>query len=593
MAETVQGRRLVELPIADAAAGGEVYAEQGGAPVRFEVGEPGGLETVDYTPPSTGTPGTIKAFLDSLWAAGVGAGAALLRFLQSGASAVARTIQDKLSDHLHVKDFGAKGDGVTDDLAAITAALAEASARGGGEVHLDAADYAISAKIQIPSGCKLVGKGAGQYTPAAFITSLNFTATPRTRLLALPGFTPGSPLVECKPAAGALYAHQGVGVHGIFIDCAGIAERGLDVVSVKNSQFSDLLVFRPTSIGILESVLPVADQITEGNNATQFNTWTDITVWARHGTEAIGWQQLTSHATSNVNQNRYRNIQISHVNGDGIDAQNSDTNLWEHVTTVAFGTGYGLRLGGSDASNEECARNNTFMTVQFSGAFGNGGVLAEGLSSRLYASNHNVIYGYSTGNGTPDPVVENGARLKWFPDDEIGAVIADPVRPQITMVHARDWTTGGNDARYQHKGRLVGTSDDVNIGYLRLFQMGTSGLESTRWSFGTYQSGVEAERGFIGLGLVVGSGADRGVGTVNVDASYYIGGTKVVGARSTGWAAMTGTGSKAALAAAAAGTASAAYTQAELQAALNRVAGLEARLKAYDDALVAHGLIGP
>ena len=71
-----------------------------------------------------------------------------------------------------------------------------------------------------------------------------------------------------------------------------------------------------------------------------------------------------------------------------------------------------------------------------------------------------------------------------------------------------------------------------------------------------------------------------------------VGGLKIAGIRDTGWTAMTGTGSKGALAAAAAGTASGAYVQAELQGALNRIAALEARLKSYDAALIAHGLIG-
>lgn len=73
---------------------------------------------------------------------------------------------------------------------------------------------------------------------------------------------------------------------------------------------------------------------------------------------------------------------------------------------------------------------------------------------------------------------------------------------------------------------------------------------------------------------------------------YYVGTLKVVGARDTGWTAMTGTGSKGALAATAAGTASVGYVQAELQTALNRIAALEARLKSIDAMLIAHGLIG-
>lgn len=60
----------------------------------------------------------------------------------------------------------------------------------------------------------------------------------------------------------------------------------------------------------------------------------------------------------------------------------------------------------------------------------------------------------------------------------------------------------------------------------------------------------------------------------------------------TGWSAMTGSAIKTSIAAAAAGTASAGYVQAEAQAALNRIAAFEARMKGYDAVLIANGLIG-
>ena len=62
-------------------------------------------------------------------------------------------------------------------------------------------------------------------------------------------------------------------------------------------------------------------------------------------------------------------------------------------------------------------------------------------------------------------------------------------------------------------------------------------------------------------------------------------------AKQTGWTASTGTPARGAFAAAAAGTASAAYVQAEANAALTRIAALEARLVALETDARAFGVI--
>lgn len=59
------------------------------------------------------------------------AGSSVVGFIQAGTGAVSRYVQDRLRETVSVKDFGAKGDGSTDDYAAIIAARNYARSIGG------------------------------------------------------------------------------------------------------------------------------------------------------------------------------------------------------------------------------------------------------------------------------------------------------------------------------------------------------------------------------------------------------------------------------------------------------------------------------
>jgi hypothetical protein len=74
--------------------------------------------------------------------------------LQAGASGVARTVDSKLKDVVSVKDFGAVGNGVADDTAAIQAAI-----NASNYVYFPEGYYKITASLDISKNITLLGSG--------------------------------------------------------------------------------------------------------------------------------------------------------------------------------------------------------------------------------------------------------------------------------------------------------------------------------------------------------------------------------------------------------------------------------------------------
>lgn len=84
-----------------------------------------------------------------------------INFLQTGTGATTRTVQSVLRDSISVKDFGATGNGTTDDTSYIQAAIDYAEINGG-SVFFPRGTYLTSAELVIDKpGVELYGEGTG------------------------------------------------------------------------------------------------------------------------------------------------------------------------------------------------------------------------------------------------------------------------------------------------------------------------------------------------------------------------------------------------------------------------------------------------
>jgi hypothetical protein len=109
---------------------------------------------------SVTSPETTAAQLDaavSSFINATGNNASSILYDPSGTGAVQTTVQSKLRQTVSVKDFGAVGDGTSDDTTEIQAALTAAS--GTSNVYLPAGTYIVSATIFIPSNTYFFGDG--------------------------------------------------------------------------------------------------------------------------------------------------------------------------------------------------------------------------------------------------------------------------------------------------------------------------------------------------------------------------------------------------------------------------------------------------
>lgn len=135
-------------------------------------------------------------------------------FIQAGAGAVTRTFQDKMRDIVSAKDFGAVGDGITDDSAAVQALIDQLSAQGGGSIYFPRGIYRLN--VVLKKYVSLVGASWGAVRGLG-VSSSNINRWVTTFKAAGPGF-----VVDTVEGTG----NGSVGINGIDFIGLGAAVPG-------------------------------------------------------------------------------------------------------------------------------------------------------------------------------------------------------------------------------------------------------------------------------------------------------------------------------------------------------------------------------
>jgi hypothetical protein len=300
-------------------------------------------------------------------------------FTQAGAGAVARTIDSKLKDVVSVKDFGAVGDGVADDTAAIQAASLAVANAGGGILHFPEGTYRYT-RLTIRSGVIFEGVGAQK----TFLVCTDFTTLDS-------GVSIGSSIR--KPDDGTRASRAGF--KGIFFS-TGAAGTAANQATYQNIIGINLCACEFTTIeecgfggfGQGAIVFSRAEAGAEGlgfTNTTQDGNYNTVRTITIGGCGAYNTLTSCLWFKYKANSNKLYGVFAKGVNGAylaGIDRSNDNSFFGGTLET-----GIGVARLGSTALTS----GNFFAGIRIEGGSGDGYVFES------FASNNNVIGGYHTG----------------------------------------------------------------------------------------------------------------------------------------------------------------------------------------------------
>lgn len=332
-------------------------------------------------------------------------------------------------------DFGARGDGSTDDTSALNEALATIGAAGGGVL------------MGVAGGTHVVNSGL-VLNRSMVRFDLNGGTLLRT------GASTDA-VIWIRTEDLALDKIVRSGVSNGTIDGGGVALYGVRVTTANFSPIEQLTIQGCTT---WQLYMDCWDTRPAGGNArdNQHNALRDLKLVC---TGSQGGMRLHGNSDAaivagdgaNTSLNRIDNIWVSLVDGDAFSFGNTDGNAVTHLRTSSA-TGRGLVLNGSTLAAGGHARDNVFTSVQVA----NAGTYA---LAGTTPSADNVIFGNNLGNGGTDPDIAAGASLPYINQDGTGniAPVTGIWTPTVSFGTPGDLNVvySAQEGNYVKIGRLV------------------------------------------------------------------------------------------------------------------------------------------
>ncbi len=433
-------------------------------------------------------------------------GSSLVGFTQP-TSNTTLTVQTKLRQYVNISDFGAVGNGVADDTAAMTTFFNSAINNPGVPHRLNKATYCISSVMPTINVSNVIieGEGADIHDVGSLITGtvIKWIAS---------GSTVG-PMIKISAISGVSNQRvSDVKFTGIGLNCNnGTINYGLEIISVRDSQIDVSIV----NAGFAGMQTGVVASLGEAKDVQRCK----IRLLSRQiETPAAFCLVCGGDATANTSLNEFW-VDAQITNTQAIYLVNSDNNDWYFVRAFRASGGTATEgiscLGGANSSERSRGERFWYYT-------GTVGIHVYGTSSGspTYAvgSNGHSLFVLDTENGTPSPTIEAGGDISWRKD--VSAMSDNAWISYTPTISATSGTitTSSANMSYIRRGNVIYFKSQILI---TTNGTGAGALQMTVpiaqvGSYGTISTGLQR----VPTGYTVYGWLDGG-GTTTMSIKFY------------------------------------------------------------------------